>query len=313
MHPPYTSLALLDGMGSAIGDCVLGLQALKLLKRRHPALHLGLFRGDHRRASDWFHQHSPVGPFHPIPKDTTTLLGFERVLDLRDVQSHEDFYVRPIIDFFLRCLELNPESVHPDDKRPTWLNALPRAEGPLFLPNGQRYALLNLASAAPARAMPDRFAARLARLLKARYPELAVVFTGITDARMSVLDPAHRCINGTGILTSSEVWLAALADAELLITPDSAPYHLAEGVGARSLVFFTNVAPAARISDYWHAVGVDLDPHRAYSDWMERYAPEQLEGIDQVWDRLPDDDLEHALAVALQPLGGAETSPPLTT
>lgn len=300
------SLAIIGGMGPSIGDSIQGLQVLKLLKDRHPGVEVGLFRDygqDVGLNSDWFYRHSPVGAFLPIPQEARDLLQYARLLDFRDLQSYEGFYRLPTVDFFMRAVGMSPDEVDDDLKRPTWLADLPVSGKELFPVKKQDYVILNLASSSPARRMPHAFATRLVQQLKANHPELWIVFTGVTDSEMRAIDDDINNINATGTLVDTEKWMTAVKRARLLITPDSSPYHLAEGLGTKSLVFFTTVPPENRICYYKHANGVDLDPDRNYSDRMERASPEKLNDIQGLWSRLDDQAIRKAITEALNPMG----------
>jgi ADP-heptose:LPS heptosyltransferase len=300
------SLAILGGMGPSIGDSIQGLQVLKILKEKHPDVQVGLFR-DYGLASglnsDWFYSHSPVGSFLPIPQEAKDLLQYARLLDFRDLQSYEGFYRLPTVDFFMRAVGMSPDEVDDDRKRPTWLADLPVSDKALFPVKQQDYVLINLSGSSPARRMPHEFASRIVKHLKVHHPELWVVFNGVTDTELLAIDDDINNINATATLADPEKWLTAVKRARLLITADSSPYHLAEGLGTQSLVFFTSVNPENRIGYYKHVIGVDLDPERAYSDRMERESPEKLKNIQGLWSRFNDEALAQSVNEALSPLG----------
>lgn len=299
------SLAILGGMGLSIGDSVQGLQVLKILKETHPEVRVGMFRDyEHAtgRGADWFYQHSPVGPFQTIPAESKDLLRFDRLLDFRDLQSYEGFYRLPTVDFFMRAVGMSPDEVDDELKRPTWLAELSVPDKELFPVKNQEYVLINLASSSAARRMPHYFVSQLVQLIRSEYPSLWIVLTGVTDDELRAIDDDINNINATQILTSSEKWLAAVKRAKLVITPDSSPYHLAEGLGIKSLVFFTNVPPENRIGYYRHAIGIDLDPERKHSARVERADPEKLKAVQDLWSQLSDQDLKKGLTNALCPL-----------
>jgi len=180
-------------------------------------------------------------------------------------------------------------------KRPDWLSDLELPTEALYPVRGQNYIFINVASASFARKMPLDFAALLTRQVKQSFPSHWLVFNGLTNNELFEIDPDINHINATGKLSGSLSWLQTIKQADLVITPDSAAYHMAEGLGVKSLVFFTNVKPLSRLGTYMHAVGLDLDPDTNFSDRMEIENPDRLRGIESVWRSLSPETLKSVL------------------
>src|SRR6185437_6903378 len=131
-------VAILNGFGRTLGDGIIGLQAL------HVALRLGavpprptLFRlPDLPPMVQAIHAAAGFAAIATLPWEFATRerdftpAGFDRVIDIRDFAFDPDFQCRPMIDFFLHRLGVDPAPVPAGQRRNTWLARYVRPERP---------------------------------------------------------------------------------------------------------------------------------------------------------------------------------------
>jgi hypothetical protein len=238
-------LAILNGFGRTLGDSIIGLQALRAARS------LGLLARDvvlfrlvtqspviedvyalatglaDIRELPWDHA-TPDRPFPPAA-------AFAETIDMRDFAFDPAFHGVAMIDYFLRRLGIDPETVPPACRRNTWL-------APLVPPPArQGYVLLCPKTANPMRDMPDWVQA----LLQTRLAE-----RGLEVRSQATLSPAR---------TLPEL-CALVGGARLIVSADTAMVHLADAMATPCLAFFTTHDPAWRVRDYPLCQPVHLRP-----------------------------------------------------
>ncbi|GLS05984.1 hypothetical protein GCM10007860_31480 [Chitiniphilus shinanonensis] len=260
-HHPGRALHLVNGMGVALGDSVIGLSVLHWLHRARPDCALHLYRSPHAPAYvEQLYALAPWLTVHYLPQPLSAL-DDGLVIDLADFMYRPAFDRLPMVDFFLDSLGLGPAAMPAADKTNRWLRDIALPQRPADWP--QRYVLLCPGASSPLRRMPDTVAADLARALLAQghavlgFGPLPV--PGYRDIATWSCDLTHL--------------LATVAGAALVVATDSAPLHLAAGFERPTLAFFMGIDPTLRVRDYpaCHAVQLDRDGqlrglHHAASD-----------------------------------------------
>ncbi|TJZ66658.1 glycosyltransferase family 9 protein [Chitiniphilus eburneus] len=248
--PAPGTLHLLNGMGVALGDSVIGLSVLDWLHRERPDLALHMYRSPHTPAYvEALYALVPWLATHYLPR---TLADFDHgvLIDLADFMYRPAFDRLPMIDFFLDSLGLDPARMPPVDKANRWLRQVMLPTLPEGWPRD--YLLLCPDASSPLRRMPANIAADIAReLIACGHAVLgfgALPVPGYRDISAWAVDLRHL--------------LAALAGATGVIATDSAPIHLAAGFDRPCLAFFMGIDPALRVRDYPHCQPVQLD-HQA--------------------------------------------------
>ncbi|VUD56098.1 unnamed protein product [Burkholderia pseudomallei] len=126
-YATLSTVHVINGMGVALGDSVVGLTALAAIKARHPHVHFVLYRPAHapayvdalyRLAAD------AIAPIRALPWPAAELPARDTRIDLGNHLYWPAFAARPMIDFFLASLGVPPESIPADAKCNRWLARL---------------------------------------------------------------------------------------------------------------------------------------------------------------------------------------------
>lgn len=172
---------------------------------------------------------TPTRPFVPAAR-------FERCIDLRDFAFESAFAGIAMIDFFLRRLGVEPESISPASRRNTWLA---RRVSPAAPPLDEAYVLLTPHASMRLRDMPPEIQSFI--LHRVTRAGLAAVTQGAADS------PAQHVISSAMTLEALCGWIR---HAALVISTDTGIVHLADAFRVPCLAFFTTHRPEWRARDY---------------------------------------------------------------
>jgi Glycosyltransferase family 9 (heptosyltransferase) len=243
MTPPDSCrVAILNGFGRALGDSVVGLQALAT------ALELGalaprpvLFRlsglppviqGTYAAAADLCEVRDL--PWARATRDMpfAGAAGFERCIDIRDFAFDPGFRGVAMVDYFLNALSLRAQAVPSALRRNRWLACRIPPE------RQQGYALVCPRTSTALRSMPNEVHAVVVRAL-ARHG-LNVLTQG---------EPVAPARPAPDAATLAEL-CALVSAAAVVISADTAMMHLADAYSVPCLAFFTTHRPELRVRDY---------------------------------------------------------------
>ncbi len=253
---------VINGMGVALGDSVIGLTALAALRARHPALRFVLYRPAHAPAyvdALYALAAATIAPFRRLPWPADQLPAHEARIDLGNQLYWPGFAEQPMIDFFLSALGVDPVTIPADAKRNRWLADLALPGLPPAW-RTRRYALFCPSASTPLRSIPAARHAALVGLLADIY-RLPVLGFGPVDHPAYVDVQAHS--------TDTAQFIAWVAHAGVLLAADTSAVHLAAGFDVPTLACFSSIAPALRVRDYPHCVGVALP---VPDGWRGRHA-----------------------------------------
>ncbi|WP_179404066.1 glycosyltransferase family 9 protein [Burkholderia guangdongensis] len=243
---------VINGMGVALGDSVIGLAALAALRDRHPGLRFTLYRparAPRHVEALYALARDVVAPSRPLPWPADALPANEPCVDLGNQVYWRDFARLPMIDFFFTALGVDPAAISTAEKRNRWLARLTLPT----LPDAWRdrpYVLFCPSASTAVRSVPPALRAALVDRLAARYRMLIVGFGPLAH-------PAYVDVSGHAPDTAH--FIAWIAGARMLFSADSAALHVADGFDVPTLACFTTIEPALRVRDYPHCVPLALD------------------------------------------------------
>jgi hypothetical protein len=237
---------VINGMGVTLGDSIIGLTAIAALKVSHPQVRFVVYRPHlapayvealYALASDqYIETRSLPWPLADVPLD-------EARIDIGNHLFWPDFISRPMIDFFLAALGVEPTSVAATSKANRWLQGLPLPHLP-HLPQAWQdrpYALFCPRASTPVRSIPPAIRRDLVDRLYDRF--------GLQVLGFGALDHP-RYMDITAFSTSTGHFLAWVKQARYMVTSDTAAVHIAAGFDVPTTAFFTTVAPELRVRDY---------------------------------------------------------------
>jgi glycosyl transferase family 9 (putative heptosyltransferase) len=300
-QPASTRVAILNGFGRALGDGIIGLQALSVAMTTGavPSRPV-LFRLPGLPPMvQALHAAAEFADIETLPWDFATTERryaaaerFGSVIDIRDFAFDPEFRRRPMIDFFLQRLGVEPRSVPASLRRNTWLAPrVPRHR--LQLPDG--YILVCPRASTPLRNMPDAVHARILRtMLELDRPVVTQGSVPIELAADVIHAPPCDTLAELAALVRNACWM---------VSTDTAMVHLADAFDVPCLAFFPTHRPDSRVRDYPRCVSVALAsalpmgiefardvadyalahsawfPHGAEFQWLERLIVSALETL----------------------------------
>ncbi|WP_175923738.1 ADP-heptose--LPS heptosyltransferase [Burkholderia latens] len=275
---------VINGMGVALGDSVIGLTALAALREMHPGLRFTLYRP--ARAPRYVEAlyalaADVVAPSRALPYAADALPGRAQCIDVGNHLYWPAFARQPMIDFFLDALGADPAAVPAAAKRNRWLARLPLPALPaewrrpyvLFCPN----------ASTTVRSVPRALHAACVERLAQRYGLPVVGFGAIAHA--AYVDVSRDA-------TDTARFMAWVKGASVLFAPDTAALHVADGFDVPTLGCFTTIDPALRVRDYPHCVPVPLDVPAGLHGLHRSERADDLAAVEAAyravdWDALP--------------------------
>lgn len=234
---------IINGMGVALGDSIIGLTAIEALRDFNPALRALLYRPARAPAYVDALYHLAAGVIADprwLPWRLTDLPGPAPRIDLGNHLFWPDFAASPMIDFFLRALGVDPARVPPERKANRWLArlCLPAPPSPWA---SRDYLLFCPTASTPLRSIPPFMHAELVEWLWQRFGCPVLGFGPVDHARYTDIRP---------YAAETAQFLAWIKHAHFVLTPDSAAVHAAAGFDVPSLAIFTSIEPRLRVRDY---------------------------------------------------------------
>ncbi|MBN3791406.1 ADP-heptose--LPS heptosyltransferase [Burkholderia sp. Ac-20353] len=266
---------VINGMGVALGDSVIGLTALAALRDAHPGLRFTLYRPARTpRYVETLYALAAnvIAPSRTLPWRAEALPADARCIDLGNHLYWPAFARLPMIDFFIDALGADPAALPASAKRNRWLARLPL---PALPAEWQRPYVLFCPSASTAvRSVPPALRAGFVDRLARRYRLPVVGFEPVAH-------PAYVDVSRHARDTAA--FVAWIKGASLLFSSDTAAPHLADGFDVPTLACFTTIAPELRVRDYPHCVPVALDVPEALRGLHRSEAPDHLAAVDAAY------------------------------
>ncbi|NLR76698.1 glycosyltransferase family 9 protein [Leeia aquatica] len=250
-HGRLRTLHVLNGMGVALGDSIIGISALAWLKAHHPDLHIHLYRARHapRYVEALYQLASPLlQQVHYLPQPLPKLDADAALVDLADIVYWPQFDDTPMIDFFLSGLGIDPARVPAASKANDWLQSfdLPLPAKPW---RHSAYLLFCPRASVPLRSIPQAVQHTLVEQLWQHYQLPVLGF-----------EPLHHphYYNVAALSPDTFHFLSWVRGASLLVSTDTAAVHAAAGFGVPTLAGFVSIAPWLRTRDYPLCHSLDL-------------------------------------------------------
>ncbi|RQR23336.1 ADP-heptose--LPS heptosyltransferase [Burkholderia sp. Bp9143] len=279
-----TDVHVINGMGVALGDSVIGLTALAALRAMHPGLRFTLYRPARApRYVDALYALAAdvVAPSRALPCAADALPAHAPRIDLGNHLYWPAFARQPMIDFFLDALGVDPATVPAAAKRNRWLARLRLPAPPVEW--RRPYVLFCPTASTPVRSVPPALRTAFVERLARRYGLPVVGFGPV--AHPAYVDVSHDAAD-------TARFIAWVKGASVLFAPDTAALHLADGFDVPTLGCFTTIGPALRVRDYPNCVPVALDVPAELHGLHRSERPDDLAAVEAAyrtidWDALP--------------------------
>jgi hypothetical protein len=236
----HDQVTVINGMGVALGDSVIGIEILNTLRRRYPELTIRVLRP--ACASDsveaLYRMAHEAGIISELARLPARLPDRGIVIDMGNQLFRHDFATQEMHDFFYNHMGLTAANIPIEDKQNRWLRKLSLPDSP---GDEQHYVLFSPGSSTPLRAIPRRHYPEIVDRLHQRFQLPVLGFARIAH-------PAYRCIAEK--CNSTRQFIAAIAGADYLYSSDSSALHIAAGFQVPTRALFSAIPPALRTRYY---------------------------------------------------------------
>lgn len=246
-HPgrAHFRLLIINAFGTNLGDNLMGLtafrQALTVLRQQLPSFSIDVLLGWHHddRLSRLFRAVDGIEGIRTQGLTFAELVGYQALFDTGGLLTLPGYGQRPMVDWYLWWLGLDPATVAAADKRNAvsvpeadrqWVaSQLPTTAGPRLLINPKASVAL--------RSMPESFCARLVATILASWPEAQIVLL----KPLPIDDP--RVINLAAAITNIDQLAALVAAVDGLVGVDTYTAHLADATSTPAVTLYTSFLP----------------------------------------------------------------------
>ncbi|MGZ5025603.1 MAG: glycosyltransferase family 9 protein [Methylobacter sp.] len=306
-HQPIR-LALLNGVGTMLGDTLVGSSAVEIaIRRLHETIGAvevhAILAWNARPGTENIMARSPAVTYvqgHSITLNN--LCSYDAYWDFSVLLRMEGYNSIPLIDFYLNSLGIDPESVSPAEKLP--MLRLPTAlimEARSILAErsqGRKTVLIQGLASTPLRSMPDAFFAQLIADVLSE-TDVCVLLTQPLPGGFPNHYPDRIIHLEDWCRPSTDHYLSVVVAANAIISVDSLAIHAAMAAQIPGVVIFTTLSPALRLAYAPRLTGILIPEAEALSTWGkhktdDNWPNEQLE-YDQAWAAIDRKSILHKL------------------
>lgn len=280
-------VAILNGLGTGIGDTLVGLTALaeahQQMQRLFRTVVIDVLVGVHcyQAVLPVYAQSPLIRAVHPLPITLADLAHYDVIFDTGSLMHREEADRLPYVDFFLRTLGVDYRKVDPARKRNTL-----RVDAPVLSDtvaaidalkaDGRRLLLFHPTASGPLRSMPDeRIDTVLEELIAhSDYHIATVVPIPFQHPRVSDL---------SGVSSDFQRLCHIVSQMDAVVCVDTSIYHIADAFGIPTVVLFTSIDPELRVKYYPFVDGMLLSGARD-SGYFGRHYLETGRSLEPVLD-----------------------------
>jgi tetratricopeptide (TPR) repeat protein len=292
----HIKIAVMNGFGSAMGDSVIGLTALRtfyqILSEYFEKVQLDVYlRFDAvERLKLVYQQHNIIDNISGMPVDVSTLLKYDAFVDFSGIISRYDQWAShwAMIDFYFAKLGIDPAKVPPLQKR-NLLQLNKQADQAVIttladLRNKGKLLLFHPQTSSPTRSIPPEHYARFLKHLieKTDYFIISVIPISFEHPRFQDI---------SNISKSFHELCSIVSHCDAILCADTAVYHLADAFNIPTVALFSSIEPPLRIRYYPTVIGVLLAGAKE-SPYFRKHRMENnlpVETVQKLWEHL---DLE---------------------
>lgn len=293
-------LALINGVGTMLGDTLVGSTALEIAGRvlaeaavDKPEVHAVQAWNTRPGTGDILARCPAVAHVqgHSITLDK--LRAFDAYWDFSLLLKMEGYNTRPLLDFYLNQFGIDPSGINPAVKRPVLrLPTVVIAEAKALLDQrraGRKLLLIQGLASTPLRSMPDFFLVGLIEKVLAE-TDACILLTQPLPAGLSNRS-AERIIHlEDWCRDSTDCYLALVISADQIVSIDSVAIHAAMAASLPGVVIFTTLPPALRLAYAPQLAGMLIPDAENLKTWGQHKTddqwPDQQVQYNQAWAKL---------------------------
>ena len=304
------NVAMLNGMGTGIGDTLAGLTALaitrKHLERKFGRLTLDALIGPQcfENVAPVYVQSPIVNAVRPLPVTLADLRHYDAFFDTGSLMHREDAGRLPYVDFFLKQFGIDYWKTGAAQKRNNICLNNEVAEEfdrdiEILKNDGRKLLLFHPTASGELRSIPE-----------GRIAEMLQEIIAHSDYRIVTVVPIpfrHERVTSLADKSKSFQHLCAIVSRmDAIVTVDTSIYHIADAFNVPALALFTTIDPGLRVKYYPTVKGMLLAGARE-SGYFGRHTlrpGEDADPVRRLWDGLRIADLLREL----EPLMKKKTS-----
>lgn len=256
-------IAIMNGMSKALGDHLIGMNALNLLhehlRQYFDKITITLFQLHPARLNPITMKWPFCEQTYILPTTLAALATFDAFYDFGGLVALKGFDKEPMIDFFLRTLSLDPDKI-PEEKKRTQFAPSPQGAdvGRMLIRQIKKQSkerpilLFHHGATSPIRTMDKKNAQRL----------IKDIIKGSDYFVVSALDLGgfkhERFIDLHKFSTTIDNFTAIISTVDAIVTVDTSTYHIADAFNIPTVVLFSSIEPDLRARYYPKARGLLL-------------------------------------------------------
>lgn len=286
------NIALLNGVGTGIGDTVMGLTALAImhrqLKRAFERVNVDALVGPDcfESVRPVYSQSSVVRAVHPLPVTLADFGHYDAFFDTGSLMHRGDADRLPYVDFILKQLGIDYWKVDRAQKR-NRLRLDQEATAELardldaMKDGGQKWLLFHPAASGRLRSIPEEKIAGMMETILARSDYRIVTVVPVPFRHERVIDLAEKS-------KSFQHLCCIVSRMDAILTVDTSIYHIADAFNIPTLVLFATIDPDLRVKYYPTVKGILL-PGARESGYFGRHTlrpGEDVEPVRRLWDSI---------------------------
>lgn len=252
-----TAVHIINGMGVALGDSIIGLTAISVIKQIYPSTNFTLYRPNStpKYVEELYSLIAgKTASINHLPWQVNKLIYSGICIDVGNHLFWPEFNTIPMIDFFLKALGVNPQEIATKHKSNGWLKTLDLPNLPLEWIN-QNYILFCPTASTPIRSIPSAIQNIFIDTLWDKYKLPILGFETIEHPHYT---------NIQHLSPNTEHFLAWVKHARFLLSCDTAAVHIAAGFDVPTTAIFSTISAQLRVRDYplCNAITLDLPQFR---------------------------------------------------
>ncbi|MGM8766072.1 glycosyltransferase family 9 protein [Enterobacter asburiae] len=233
------NLNVINGMGVTLGDSVVGLSILSLIKKINPDIKISIIRPENspQYVNEIYDMADGIlDHVYYMPYNLNALNSSELNIDVGNQLFWPEFHSMEMHDFFMKMLGVKESDIIKSVMNNSWLknvvlNNVLKDDYVLFAPE----------SSAKVRSIPQKYHIQIINEL---YDEFGVNVCGFVDVE-------HKNYMNISALSRSTLdFVSIISNAMFLYTCDSSALHIAAGFNVPTRCVFNTIAPQLRDKYY---------------------------------------------------------------
>lgn len=228
-------LTIINGLGVTLGDSVVGISALHVIKIFNPNIVIRIIRPEN--CPNYVNEvytlaKHIIDDISYMPFDITRATDADLVIDIGNQLYWKDFNTLEMHDFFLRNLGIEHKHVSASLKINSWLNTAPIEDI-----NLGEYVLFCPYASTKIRSIPSKYHKKIISHLSDKFKVKVLGFSDINHDNYT---------NITLLSKNTTYFTSIIKNAKHLYTCDSAALHIGAGFKTPTTCIFTTVKPELR-------------------------------------------------------------------